>query len=362
MSISHVESRSTARSSVRRSRDRLPQEMNAWVRPSDWIPMPGFAAGEEKVAALIAVSDSASNYIAFRCSGAYHVDWGDGTSEVVATNTTAEHQYGFSDTDLDGTLTALGFKQAMIVITPQSGQQLTSIGFNYKHSAIASSSSVKAILDLTVSAPNCTTFAVSNTSHTAPLMQRLVVYATGELTSLNSFLFGSQSLRSLDLSGLQIASSGVSLYYAFSTCGALEHLDLSHLNGNAVTSLFRLIASNSSLVSVDLPDMSTASIGSIEAIATSCAALESLDLSNVNLSGITVGGTIFFASRSLKRIVGAIPVSFSIADCQLDSSALNALYTSLPTVTGQTITVTNNPGVSGDDPSIATAKGWSVTG
>ena len=46
----------------------------------------------------------------------------------------------------------------------------------------------------------------------------------------------------------------------------------------------------------------------------------------------------------------------------LSSDALNEIYTNLATVTGQTITVTGNYGTAGDDPTIATAKGWTVTG
>ena len=46
----------------------------------------------------------------------------------------------------------------------------------------------------------------------------------------------------------------------------------------------------------------------------------------------------------------------------LSASALNEIYTNLPTKTGQSLTVTGNWGTSGDDPTIATAKGWTVTG
>jgi hypothetical protein len=46
----------------------------------------------------------------------------------------------------------------------------------------------------------------------------------------------------------------------------------------------------------------------------------------------------------------------------LSGSALNTLYTNLATVIAKTITVTGNHGNTADDPSIATAKGWTVTG
>jgi hypothetical protein len=58
---------------------------------------------------------------------------------------------------------------------------------------------------------------------------------------------------------------------------------------------------------------------------------------------------------SLGTVVGGV-------SCKLSAAALDEIYTNLPTVVGQTITVTGNYGIAGDDPTIATAKGWTVTG
>lgn len=70
-----------------------------------------------------------------------------------------------------------------------------------------------------------------------------------------------------------------------------------------------------------------------------------------------------FNCVSLKRsqVTGVIN-THSYANCSLGPTALDEIYTNLPTVTGKTITVTGNHGVTGDNPSIATAKGWTVTG
>jgi len=72
---------------------------------------------------------------------------------------------------------------------------------------------------------------------------------------------------------------------------------------------------------------------------------------------------MFTACPSLSRIEAKnFNFSFDISSCKLSSAALNEIYTNLPTVSGQTITVTGNYGVTGDDPTIATAKGWTVSG
>ena len=71
-----------------------------------------------------------------------------------------------------------------------------------------------------------------------------------------------------------------------------------------------------------------------------------------------------YLSGGLARIQAAGQrFTFTVANQKLSAVALNELFTGLPTVTGQTITVSGNYGVSevGYDPTIATAKGWTVT-
>jgi hypothetical protein len=57
-----------------------------------------------------------------------------------------------------------------------------------------------------------------------------------------------------------------------------------------------------------------------------------------------------------------IAQNISVANCKLSATKLNEIYSNLKTVTGKTITVTGNYGTASDDPSIAIAKGWTVTG
>jgi hypothetical protein len=96
----------------------------------------------------------------------------------------------------------------------------------------------------------------------------------------------------------------------------------------------------------------------------SCSSLQAIpamSMSGVNASASASG---FVASPQLARIpVTGMRFSFSVANCKLSAVALNEIFTGLPTVTGQTITVTGNYGTSqsGYNPTIATAKGWTVT-
>jgi hypothetical protein len=79
-------------------------------------------------------------------------------------------------------------------------------------------------------------------------------------------------------------------------------------------------------------------------------------------SALSSSGNTFTSCPNLSKIqVIGLSVSFSVANCKLSAAALDEIYTNLPTVTDQTITVTGNYGTATHTPSIATAKGWTVT-
>jgi hypothetical protein len=72
---------------------------------------------------------------------------------------------------------------------------------------------------------------------------------------------------------------------------------------------------------------------------------------------------MFNGCNSLARIQAEdFSFTFSVSNCKLSAAALDEIYTNLPVAVAQTITVSNNYGTVGDDPTIATLKGWTVTG
>ena len=94
---------------------------------------------------------------------------------------------------------------------------------------------------------------------------------------------------------------------------------------------------------------------------TSLSSVPALNVSAVSSSGNFTN--MFINCNSLSRIQAAnFNYTFSVATCKLGATELNEIYTNLPVVVGQTITVSNNVGTTGDDPTIATDKGWTVTG
>ena len=96
----------------------------------------------------------------------------------------------------------------------------------------------------------------------------------------------------------------------------------------------------------------------------SCSSLSWLPAINVGAATSSSSYTSMFAScYSLEKIdASGFKYTFSVSSCKLSAAALDALYTNLATVSGQTITVSSNWGTTSDTPSIATNKGWTVTG
>ena len=72
---------------------------------------------------------------------------------------------------------------------------------------------------------------------------------------------------------------------------------------------------------------------------------------------------LFYNCTSLaKGAMSGTKETLSYSGCKLGPTELDEIYANLDTVTAKTITVSGNWGTASDDPSIATAKGWTVTG
>lgn len=85
----------------------------------------------------------------------------------------------------------------------------------------------------------------------------------------------------------------------------------------------------------------------------------------INMSlGTTMGNSVFNGVSICSIDCTGMKTSFSISACNLSATEMNNVFTNLATVTGQTITITGNTYAingAGYDPTIATAKGWTVT-
>jgi surface protein len=113
-----------------------------------------------------------------------------------------------------------------------------------------------------------------------------------------------------------------------------------------------------------VPLFITSSVTSMASMFQSCISLQSVP--TLNCSNATAITLFALSCNGLKRCQATgIKGTVSFASCTLGATELNEIYTNLADLTAlptQTITVTNNYGTATDNPTIATAKNWTVTG
>jgi hypothetical protein len=377
-----------------------------WVRPSDWPALPAVADTDQVFYGLHAVFDHGSNFATIRCTGAFTVDWGDGSSPVnVASNTTAEYNYSYAAAGL-GAVTSRGYKTAIVTVTPQAGQTLSAINLSLKHtqSGLVNGHSSQ-WLDMRLATNNVgtvTTYVNTNWLHRmlerfewvggssvqtsfasflrdCPSLQSLPLFNTAAGNDFSFFLVGSDSILSVPLFN---TAAGTSFQSFLQGCSSLKSVPL--FNTAAGTNFQTFLFNCTSLQSVPL--FNTAAATDLRSFLRACTSLQAVPLFSVpsgancndylrdcfslqsipaiNFSSATSIINIGLACTSLSRIQATFPanLNISLANLSLGPDALDEIYTNLPTASGSpTITVTGNWGTAAHDPTIATNKGWTVT-
>ena len=191
---------------------------DTWIRPTEWLALPDNVDGVQKVSILNAVFDTDSGLVAFTCAGAYTVDWGDGTTNNYAANAAAEHKYDYSNINLNSdTVVTFGYKQCIITITPQSGQNLTSINLNVFHSTIGAGTSydlTTGFLDIRINSLLCTALTIGGSSSYVKhsILEQCLI---GELadTALNELFYDCYSLQSVSIKDTSNVTSFAIMHY-----------------------------------------------------------------------------------------------------------------------------------------------------
>ena len=96
-----------------------------------------------------------------------------------------------------------------------------------------------------------------------------------------------------------------------------------------------------------------------------CYSLQTIPLLNTG-AGTSFSSMFFNCSVLSKGALNGTKYSISYSNCKLQRAALVDIFNNLASgVSGQTITISGNPGVSSltaDDRAIATNKGWTISG
>jgi surface protein len=178
------------------------QSGQPWVRNPQWLALPTVLPTDQKFVGLYAIFPL-SNFIALVAAGDYTVDWGDGVTENFASGVVAYHEYDYTNAAFNGTLTDAGYKQAIVTVTPQSGQNLTYLNLNQKHNQTNLQAYASGFLDIAVSSAELTDLrvAASTPSSTAGLINFNLLEQFSLINSdckqLNNLFNAARSLQSI---------------------------------------------------------------------------------------------------------------------------------------------------------------------
>lgn len=187
-------------------------------------------------------------------------------------------------------------------------------------------------------------------------LQEIPPFNTGNATSLASTFQNCTSLKTIPLFNTQNVTAFTS---TFQNCTSLQ--ELPPLNTSKCTNFISMFSSCGSLKSIPLLDTSLGTV--VSSMFNSCVNLN--EVPPLNFASVTTGNIFatFVNTYNIKRNqMYGVKFSVDISNESLDSTALNEIYTNLGTASTQTITVTGNWGTINDNPAIAIAKGWTVTG
>lgn len=182
----------------------------------------------------------------------------------------------------------------------------------------------------------------------------------GLCTTFSSTFQSCVALTEIDVSNWNTSNVN-SFSYTFQACRSLTRLNVRNWNAAKVTTMTNMFELCYALQEIDMSLWSLPLCTTASAAFANCHSLRKLG--PCSFSNLTTLGTTFNNCRSLTSCtITGMKVNVDFTACRLSTTALNQIYTNLATVTGRTITVTSNYGNVADDITIATAKGWTVTG
>ena len=211
---------------------------DSWTRPTEWVDLNVPDGVPEKIIGLVAVfpnERSAQNYVVFNLdtvdASSCTIDWGDGNTEVVASNVTAVHVYNYDDLSADTEFR--GYRQARFEVTLEdgatfggsSGQINFDIDGPYVTYANYGFRSGQNILDLFVSSSNATTHTISY-NRSMRMAEQIEIRNTpsNRLINPERLYVGCRSLRSIPFAPYIRNAGSESYARAFTMCHSLTHL------------------------------------------------------------------------------------------------------------------------------------------
>jgi hypothetical protein len=256
------------------------EEYDSYQRPADWLQLSSLIDGDQKIVMLHKIDDHDSNFCAFIVSGDYIVDWGDGSAPVnYSSGVTALYNFDYNASGIASqTPTSLGYKQVIVTISPQIGQNLTILDLNVKHTQVGLLAYSTGWLDISMAGAFFTSIGIGSDS---------VKLSTLNVTQANLEIF--------DYIG-SVSASFVNTSYMFINCLSLNRIvDLNTINVTNTNSMFNGCSSLTTFPLFNLSSLVTAT-----QMFNNCYSLTTVPL--FNLGSLVTATSMFNGCSSLKTV------------------------------------------------------------
>lgn len=221
--------------------------------------------------------------------------------------------------------------------------KVTDLGNTFQNTKIKSSP----VIDTSL----CTTFYYTFTN--CDKLTDLYEYDYTSATTLTNMLNGCHSLKSIP--NFNITNKCTNLNSLCSNCSSLEKAP-TFSDSSGVTNADSMLSACKSLTTIPNYIFGNTAVISVHQFVNGCDSLQIMPNITVGPSNLYILNSCY----SLKRMLMPLRVTFSVANAKMSANALNEMFSILPIVTGQTVTITGNYGASTCDKTIATSKGWTV--
>jgi hypothetical protein len=379
---------------------------DAWTRNPDWLPLDTVGNGTQNFSGLFAVYETQKNVCTIQITtGTRIINWGDGTTQSALSNTLYTKVYDYATISSPILTDDFGFNYKMVVVNiPMTSATIFYLDRNTTATLINNARSLN-WLDMALDCSTLTALVMSEQAIHNKL-QRLLVYNVGttlsgaayfqQLTRLRVLKFPFEKLQntiqtftnflgdvrdeSNNPINITLSANTIGLNSMFGNALVTK---LGNISAPTSTNAISMFSSNSLLRqigNISLP-LST----SLDSMFFNCFNLESVvnltissSCTNIsaigansrkckgfiisNCSGINNTNNAFLGMESMETLIlTGLRRGFTIDDCNMSATAIDALFTSLGNAVGsQTINVRRNPGSATCTTSIATSKGFTV--
>jgi surface protein len=298
-----------------------PSTWNAWIRPSNWLPMPSMTAGDQKIALIAAVAGptgatiGASSLFALSVSGCtYTVDWGNGFTQSYPSNSVAS--YGLYYDELPESTTVKpgfglsgfgfeefnGYRQALVQVYPTVAGT-TFAGFHLRPTQVNAGENPRfptlayRLAEIAPDWISCKfasstlTTAVFTSSRT---LQEVEIIGSTGITNGTSMFIGCRQLKKL--SGTEWCSNVVNFMSMFNGCVNLSDVPL--LNTSSGINMSNMFVACSSLKKV--PQFNTSNVTNMSFMFSGCSTI--FDIPNLNMVNVVEASGMFSNCRNLSTI------------------------------------------------------------